>query len=82
MFSLWYVGSGTIAGPAKKLKALPKLFETMAIPVAIVRSSGGNQAAETAGGAENTTTPAIPFKMAQMWEEYVKSLGFFKTTLF
>ena len=65
-FNLWYSGSGTIAGPAKKLKALPKLFETIATPVAMVRSSGGNQAADTAGGAENTTTPAIPFRMAQM----------------
>ena len=61
-------GSGTIAGASKKLTAFPKLLKTIAIPVAVVRSPGGNQAEDTADGAENTTTPAIPFKIAQMWD--------------
>ena len=53
-------------GAAKKLAALPKLLNTKAIPVAVVRSLGGNQADETAEGAENTTIPAIPLVIAQM----------------
>ncbi len=57
-------GSGTTAGASRKLTALPRLFRTMATPVAVVRSSGGNQAAETAEGAENTMMPATPFRMA------------------
>ena len=61
------LGSGTIAGAIKKLAALPKLLKTKAIPVAVVRSLGGNQAEDTADGAENTTMPAIPFKIAQIW---------------
>ena len=63
---LW--GSGTIAGASKKLTAFPKLLNTIATPVAVVRSPGENQAEETADGAENTTIPAIPFKMAQRWD--------------
>ena len=35
--------------------------------VAVVLSDGGNQAAEIAGGAAMTVTPAMPFKIAQMW---------------
>ena len=61
------VGSGTIPGAARKLKALPKLLKTNAIPVAVVRSFGGNQADETADGAENTIIPAIPLQIAHMW---------------
>ena len=53
-------------GAAKKLAALPKLLNTKAIPVAVVRSLGGNQADETAEGAENTTIPAMPLVIAQM----------------
>ena len=60
-------GSGTTAGASKKLTALPKLLNTIAIPVAVVRSPGGNQAEDTADGAENTITPAIPFRIAQIW---------------
>ena len=37
--------------------------------MAVVRSRGGNQAAERAEGAENTTIPATPFKMALMWQK-------------
>lgn len=59
-------GSGTIDGAAKKLAALPKLLNTSAIPVAVVRSLGGNHAEETADGAENTTIPAIPLVIAQI----------------
>lgn len=58
---------GTMAGPKRNDTALPKLLNTMATPVAVVRSSGGNQADETAEGAEKMTIPAIPFKMAQIW---------------
>mgnify|MGYP001260532210 CR=1 FL=1 len=65
--SLLTVGSGTIPGAARKLKALPKLLKTNAIPVAVVRSFGGNQADETADGAENTIIPAIPLQIAHMW---------------
>ena len=60
-------GSGTIAGANKKLTAFPKLLNTIAIPVAVVLSPGGNQAEETAEGAEKTTIPAIPFRIAQRW---------------
>ena len=60
-------GSGTIAGAAKKLTALPKLLNTKAIPVAVVLSFGGNQADDTADGAEKTIIPEMPFKMAQRW---------------
>ncbi len=35
--------------------------------VAVVRSCGGNQAAEIAGGAAITVTPLSPFRMAHMW---------------
>ena len=65
--SVVLLGSGTIDGASKKLAALPKLLKTKAIPVAVVRSLGGNHAEDTADGAENTTMPAIPFKMAQIW---------------
>ena len=68
------LGSGTIAGAIKKLAALPKLLKTKAIPVAVVRSLGGNQAEDTADGAENTTMPAIPFKIAQIWH-ILKKIG-------
>ena len=44
---------------------LPKLLKTSAIPVAVVRSLGGNQAEETADGAEKTTIPDTPFIIAQ-----------------
>ena len=59
-------GSGTMPGAAKKLAALPKLLNTKAMPVAVVRSLGGNHADETAEGAENTTMPAMPLVIAQM----------------
>ena len=35
---------------------------------------GGNQAAETAAGAEATTMPGIPFRMAEMWQRMVNKL--------
>ena len=53
-----------MAGAAKKLAALPRLLNTRAMPVAVVRSLGGNHAEETAEGAEKTTMPAIPLKIA------------------
>ena len=56
-----------MAGAHKKLKALPKLLKTSAMPVAVVRSFGGNQADDTAEGAENTTIPAIPLRIAHKW---------------
>ena len=59
-------GPGTIEGAAKKLTALPRLLNTNAIPVAVVLSPGGNQAEESADGAENTMIPAMPFKIAQI----------------
>ena len=59
-------GSGTIEGASKKLTAFPKLLNTIAIPVAVVLSPGGNHAEDTAEGAENTIIPAIPFRIAQM----------------
>ena len=59
-------GSGTIAGASKKLTAFPRLLNTIAIPVAVVRSPGGNHAEDTAEGAENTITPAMPFRIAQI----------------
>ena len=40
---------------------------TRLMQVAVVRSCGGNQAAEMAGGAAITVTPLNPFRMAQMW---------------
>ena len=40
--------------------------------VAVTLSSGGNQAAETAGGAEVTMIPGIPFRIAEMWQRIVK----------
>ena len=46
---------------------MPKLLKTSAIPVAMVRSFGGNQAEDTAEGAENTIIPAIPLHIAHMW---------------
>ena len=46
---------------------MPKLLKTSAIPVAVVRSFGGNQAEDKADGAEKTIIPAIPFSIAHMW---------------
>ena len=60
-------GSGTMIGPIKKLKALPRLLKAMETAVAVVRSLGGNQAAERAEGAEKTTIPAAPLVMPQKW---------------
>jgi len=40
---------------------------TRLMQVAVVRSCGGNQAAEIAGGAAITVTPLSPFRMAHMW---------------
>ena len=59
-------GSGTIDGASRKLTAFPKLLNTIAIPVAVVLSPGGNQAEDTAEGAENTIIPAIPFRIAHV----------------
>ena len=63
---LWRV-PGTTAGPARKLSALPRLLKRIPTAVAVVRSAGGNHAEDTADGAENTTTPATPFRIAHRW---------------
>jgi len=44
-----------------------KLNLTRVMQVAVVRSEGGNQAAEIAGGAAITVTPDNPLRIAQMW---------------
>ena len=49
--------------------------------VAVVLSCGGNHAAEMAGGAAITVTPARPFKMAQMWLITVNVVSSSDTTL-
>jgi hypothetical protein len=43
-----------------------KLNLTRLMQVAVVRSEGGNQAAEIAGGAAITVTPDNPLRIAQM----------------
>jgi hypothetical protein len=43
-----------------------KLNLTRVMQVAVVRSEGGNQAAEIAGGAAITVTPDNPLRIAQM----------------
>jgi hypothetical protein len=49
--------------------------------VAVVRSCGGNHAAEMAGGAAITVTPDSPLRMAQRWLITVKVVVSFDTTL-
>ena len=39
---------------------------------------GGNQAAETAAGAEATTMPGIPFRIAATWQRIVNKLSWTK----
>ena len=51
----------------KGLKYIVITMLTRLMQVAVVRSCGGNQAAEMAGGAAITVTPLSPFRMAQMW---------------
>ena len=48
-------------------KMMDKNQFTKLILVAVVRSWGGNQAAEMAGGAAMTVMPDNPFRIAQMW---------------
>ena len=50
--------------------------------MAVVRSRGGNQAAERAEGAENTTIPATPFRMALMWQILKSIRIFFRQNIF
>ena len=48
------------------LDAKKNLNLTRVMQVAVVRSEGGNQAAEIAGGAAITVTPDNPLRIAQM----------------
>jgi hypothetical protein len=57
------------------------LENTRLMLVAVVRSCGGNQAAEMAGGAAITVTPDSPLRMAQRWLITVKVVVSFDTTL-
>ena len=48
----------------RKLRPVPTLLSIWLMLVAVTLSSGGNHAAETAGGAEVTTILGIPFRTA------------------
>ena len=55
------------------LRPVPRLFNIWLMEVAVTLSLGGNQAADTAGGADWTTMLGIPLSRAPRWQSRVKS---------
>ncbi len=64
--------SGTMSGPRTAATLAPRTLPIWLTEVAVVRCEGGNQAAEMAGGADMTVTPAMPFRMEPKWASGVK----------
>ena len=73
--------SGTMKGPMRYAIRFPKLLEAWLIDVAVVLWLGGNQATDKAGGMLIMVTPAIPLKMAPIWQEMTKYKLFFDIIL-
>ena len=66
-------GSLTMMFARRKLSPVPRLFIIWLMEVAVTLSLGGNQAADTAGGAEVTTMLGTPLSKAPRWHSRVKS---------
>ena len=72
-FTLSSSGSFTMRFARRKLRPVPRLFNIWLMEVAVTLSLGGNQAADTAGGADWTTMLGIPLSRAPRWQSRVKS---------
>ena len=66
---------GTMNLAIRKRTPLPRPFSRAPMAVAVTLSSGGNQAEETAGGAEQKMIPDTPFMAAEMWQTTVNRVS-------
>ena len=66
---------GTMNLAIRKLTPLPSPFNSCPMAVAVTLSCGGNQAEDTAGGAEQKMMPDTPFRAAEMWQKTVNRVS-------